>query len=224
MTAVELDTSTISAPAEVLRSVLRAALMAADEYSHPGLMGVLLHGDTHNGEPVLVATATDRFMLAQIHLRAHGHLPTPVFLPTGAVEVAIAGIEPFGTVTITATDKTVTFKSVINQLTVARGENSFPKTVAKLMAGHTPSAEPVSLDPHLLRRLSKIAKRLGRDSVRIGLSEPREPLVAYIGDMARVLVMPRLEHSRRVVSEPPVFNPFPKSVAVAEQGEGGEPK
>jgi hypothetical protein len=210
MTAVELDTDTINAPAEVLRSVLRAARVAADKYNHPGLMGVLLHGDTHNGEPVLVATATDRYMLAQIHLRAHGHLPTPVFLPTDAVEVAVAGIEPFGTVTITATDKTVTFKTVINQVTVARGENSFPKTVAKLMAGHAPSAEPVSLDPHLLRRLSKIAKHLGCDSVRIGLSEPGEPLVAYIGDMARVLVMPRFEHGKQPVSVPPVFNPFPE--------------
>jgi len=149
MTTTELPVATISAPAEVLRSVLRGALVAADEYNHPGLMGVLLHGDTHARADPPPGTRPPPKARVPAHRRRRSrhrrhHNGEPVLVAT-------------------ATDR------------------------------------------------YKIAKHLGCGSVRIGLSEPREPLAAYIGNMARVLVMPRFDHDKKVTSIPPVFDPFPDS-------------
>ncbi|WP_028924971.1 hypothetical protein [Pseudonocardia acaciae] len=50
------------------RLLADAARGAATDETLPGICGVMLHTDTYNGTPVLVATATDRFMLVQAHV------------------------------------------------------------------------------------------------------------------------------------------------------------
>lgn len=210
MTAVEAPPATVNVSAPGLRNVLRAALVAADHVDLPPIMGVLLHSDTYQDDPVLVATATDRFMLAQIHLRAHGSLDRPVFVPNDSVKTLIAGTEPdpAGTVTISTTDSTMTVTG-INGITVPLDKVAFPRNIAERVGPYTPGSDLATFDRRMLRKLPKIAKLLdvGFGSIRLGLSEPEQPLVAYIGGIARVVIMPRRDTTDDSI--PPVFDPFP---------------
>jgi hypothetical protein len=101
-------------------------------------------------------------------------------------------------------------------ITLPVAECAFPKTFAELLAGPYPSSgQSASFNPHTLRTLVKIAKRLGADDgnlhLHLGLSEPGKPMCVHIGPYARIVAMPsRLQDAP---PPPPVFNPFPKEAA-----------
>lgn len=67
----------------LLTNVARAAF--TDNYL-PMLNGVLLHGDVHDGKPVLVATATDRFIMVQASVDATGDPLPEVLVPLAEVK------------------------------------------------------------------------------------------------------------------------------------------
>lgn len=212
------QTSKLTAQAAQLRRTLRAALVAADADFHPGLMGVLLHSHAEGGHDVLAATATDRYIMAQLNMRVHGQLAEPVYIGRDDVKLLASFLRRnLADVEMSVEARAVTiagqrFGGQWASLTVPLGECVFPKTFADKFGPHAPSEQPAPFSPHLLRKLAKMADRLGADigHLHIGLSERGKPMVVHIGDAARVVVMPsKFREDRPAPTAPPVFNPYP---------------
>lgn len=87
MTARKKPTPPITVDAGQCLSLLTNVARAADTQDWmPMINAVLLHGDVHDGKPVLVATATDRFIMVQASVDATGEPLPEVLVPLAEVK------------------------------------------------------------------------------------------------------------------------------------------
>lgn len=78
----EITPTTCTVSEGALRKLLTDLARTADDgpTGHPMFQGVLLHTADHDGEPVLVATSSNRYVAAQRHTKCSGALPAQVFV------------------------------------------------------------------------------------------------------------------------------------------------
>lgn len=210
----------VSVEAAEFRRMLRASLIAAaGPGDAPGIVGVLLHtAATDTGQSVLVATATDRFLLSHIHMPCEGSLDEPVFVASGNVRLMAAAARKIaGSVAFTIGDGriAVSFGADTRDLTFALSGAEFPRKIGQLMSPPEPSADGSAFSPWMFGRVAKIARRLDADYVKVTLAGERKPAVAFVGERCRLLVMPAV---RSYMPVPPAFDPFSTAESVGVGG------
>lgn len=185
----------------LLTNVARAAF--TDDYL-PMLNGVLLHGDVHDGKPVLVATGTDRFIIVQASIDATGGPLPEVLVPLAEVKRVAVVLRslPKSTTLLEVNalaDGTAVFAarnaSVTTESAAANNAGERPQFVdfralfepQKAAEGDDPTRFAVS--PLHLTRIAAIAKAYG-EAMRIQMFGPVNPAHVLIGERCRAMVMP----------------------------------
>lgn len=208
----------------LLTNVARAA--GTDNWM-PMINGVLLHGDVHDGKPVLVATATDRFIMVQASIDATGDPLPEVLVPLDEVKrVAVvlrslpkattllevsapgAGVALFAARSASVTTEPATEVGVSAPEFPPFRELYKPRGIKE---GDDPARFAGS--PLHLTRLAAIAKAYG-EPMRIQMFGPANPAHVLIGERCRAMVMPM-----RLGEEPsmrPLFIPQSEQKREAE--------
>lgn len=185
----------------LLTNVARAA--GTDNWT-PMINGVLLHGDVHDGKPVLVATATDRFVMVQASVDATGDPLPEVLVPLAEVKRVAVVLRslPKATTLLEVSapgDGSAVFAarnaSVTTESAAENGAGERPRFVdfralfepRKVAEGDDPTRFAVS--PLHLTRLAAIAKAYG-EAMRIQMFGPTHPTHVLIGERCRAMVMP----------------------------------
>ena len=219
MTAIVLPTA-------VFVNLLADVSQAASRDEHLSMLaGVMLHTDTHKGQTVLVATATDRFTLIQGHAPVAAGPPDQRLWLTGRQVSQLRGIlRPFTTRRVAASSQLAIelvgdmvhfrqlalegFAGVALSLPIEPGE--FPNVIkiAQPSEPYVPSDQPVTIDPRYLRRMAALCR--SGENVTVQFHGPAKPAWITIGDNAGsrlwAIVMPIRQES---ISAAPVFDPSP---------------
>lgn len=179
----------------LLTDVLRCA--STDAFL-PMINGILLHGDEHEGHPVLVATATDRFKLAHAHIDATGTPLGEVFVKVAEVKRLLAVLKalPKGSTLLEIGingDGDVVFSARGASATLEHydlGDGGFVE-YSKLFASleKTPADEQIAVSGRHLDALVAVAKRRG-EPIRFEAHGKTKPTGVFIGDRYRALIMP----------------------------------
>lgn len=182
---------------ELLTDVARAS---STDPTLPMINGVLLHGDTYDGKSLLVATATDRFILAHASVNATGAPLPESFIRLDDVKRIIAVLRtlPRGSTLLeigTSKDKAVRFSareaSVTADPPFDPPSNFGFVSFRKLFEVETPAkdANQVGVNGVLLSRLTAVA-RSRREYMHIRVAGRNQPTVVQIGQRFRALIMP----------------------------------
>jgi hypothetical protein len=201
--------------------VSRAATKDSDL---PMLAGVLVHLDEHEGETVLVGTATNRFVLVQAHATVEsGRWPrgTRVWLTAAQVKQLTQVFKPYATVTGRAPGQVeiTTRGSVLKIQQLATGGQAgmtlsfpvcpgeqFPKVDRVLGPERERCADQFTVHPQWLKLLASLCRK--NESLTVELSGSHSPMRATVGtpETARLcaLVMPLAV--TRACATPAVFH------------------
>lgn len=227
------DTHTVTVASSALRALLGdVALGAGTDTGLPMLNGVLLHTDDHPRlGRVLVATATDRFVLLQACVPAQGSLPGRLFLRLRQASQVREVTRPYTTRKRAGSAQTEIVtdgdEATVRQIalpvhglgtvsiTVPIDKHLQFPTVGTLWrsAAEKPlQPEPVAIDSRYLSLLGKLGNsalidHVGPASMRISHRGAGSAVCAQIGDVLSVLVMPVRQHSN---TAEPVFLDIPK--------------
>jgi hypothetical protein len=188
----------------------------------PMLDGVLLHVAQRGGRTILVATSTDRRIMAQAHIEAEGEM-AQAFIPAEPLGDLLAILRPFARrrtslweIESDGPNLRFTQPSLTGLPSMTFGikrptDLKFPKRVGSLLSseGSELSTDQVFLDGRYVALLAGIAQRR-RESMRILTYGAMKPARVQIGQRYRAVVMPIREAG---VADVPVFAP-----------EGGEPE
>lgn len=215
--------TTFSLPSAALFDLLRDVREAASSADIvPMICGVMIHTATAaNGKTVLVATATDRFMLLHGHVAIeYGELPGRVWLNNGQVAQLLAMLRPYTTrkrgavssTIVTVKDGGVRFEQVTLEgddlgaigVTFPLAEGDFPQ-FEKLIDGARnaePSTDAVAIKGDLLIRIARIAARRG-EPMRMRSRGVSKATIVEIGSDLLALAMPvRLDDRTRTLDIP----------------------
>lgn len=217
-------TTRVIVDADALCHALDDVLLCAPGQENPDLPmldAVHLHTTEHDGQTVLVLTATDRYLLGMAHLPAEGSLP-PVLLPLRHARALAALVQRriddeevphraeavtldvpdpdrsrllVGSPYATEPDRTTSSTTVL----ATRTSVTFPQVSALLAEPVEPVAEPVALNPQFLRPLLTIADRTPYDALSITTVGANRAVRVRIGERFHALLMPRRpggEHPR----------------------------
>lgn len=181
---------------DVLADVLHAA---GNDITLPTLHGIMLHTDKHEKGSVLVATATDRYTLAQSWILASGEIPQ-LWIPRDDLKQLLPLLRPFArrkdtTCEIVVDGRDVTFKQnplpgmpVMSVTIQVEGPGDFPNLERVFPKGE-PSNEVTVFDARRLNVPMQVAKRRG-EPIRLVSYGAAAPAWAYVGTQYRCLVMP----------------------------------
>lgn len=203
MTARKKPTPPITVDAgqclSLLTNVARAA--GTDDFI-PSINGVLLHGAVHDGKPVLVATATDRFILIQASVDATGEPLPEVFVSLPEVKRVAAVLKALprdskllevaapggGVASFSARGASVE----VEPSPAAKDWGGFPD-LAKLFEvpelAEGVEANKVALNGVYLTKLTAMAKALG-EHMRVETHGPSRVVHVLVGERYRALIMP----------------------------------
>jgi DNA polymerase III sliding clamp (beta) subunit (PCNA family) len=198
MTAKKKPTISIgtSGLVDVLSDVLPAA---GNDATLPMIHGIMLHTGKHENGSVLVATATDRFTLAQSWIPAGGEIPQ-LWIPRDDLKQLLPLLRPFArrkdtTCEIVVDGRDVTFTQnplpgmpVMSVTIQVEGSGDFPNLERVFPKGE-PSNEVTTFDVRRLNVPMQVAKRRG-ESIRLVSYGATAPAWAYVGQQYRCLVMP----------------------------------
>lgn len=224
------ETGTITISTGELHQLLRNVRHGAGkDGTLPMLVGVLLHTDRHPrlGD-VLVATATNRYVLVQGYAPVSGVLPGRVFLTSDQVKQVLRVTRPYRKAYTTAmTRLAVSDAQVLVTQPAAPeldlGDSALALTTTQVgLAGNFPGigkiiekpmetgpvAEAVSVAPQMLSLLARLADSISGSmgaAVRLTMTGVGQPVLAQIGDRLSALVMPVQQSDDR----PPVFLDVP---------------
>ncbi|WP_028926312.1 hypothetical protein [Pseudonocardia acaciae] len=206
--------------AEFVGLLADAARIASTNPDTPMLCGVLLHTATHAGRPVLVASATDRFMMVQAHAPLEfGGLPgrlwlantqlrqiralfgTPARRRCQALHVRIAVSSHTNTATISEFEMPGMAMAALSLTPLDTGPH-FPDIAKVARQEWHRSDQPVTVDPRHLARAAALCRR--NESLRIELAGPRSPVRITVGERLWVYLMPRRADTTPIA---PVFDP-----------------
>ncbi|HEU5475668.1 MAG TPA: hypothetical protein VFV67_33935 [Actinophytocola sp.] len=196
----ETPTTTCTVTTGGLRTLLATvARFAGTDDTLPMIKSVMLHTAMHRQVPQLVATATDRFVLGQMHIEATGALPGDKLVPLDEVKRALAMLklaDPLSLIELSVVDDGLRLAGNRMTITLELRDDSFPK-VGKLFDTPKPT-EPVgevAFNGPFLAKFSAVAKEIsegmpGRHSMRVEHSSKTRPAFITIGDCFRGLIMP----------------------------------
>ncbi|MFF4600589.1 hypothetical protein [Amycolatopsis sp. NPDC001319] len=180
----------------------------------PMINGVLLHGDEHEGHPVLVATATDRFKLAHAHIDATGTPLGEVFVRVAEVKRLLAVLKALPK---DSTLLEISSNDVGDVVFSARGASAtlehydlgnggfieYSKLFASLEKAQ--SQERIAVSGPNLEAIVAVAKRR-REAIRFEAHGKAKPAGVFVGDRYRALIMP-MRLGDDVVTDSPLFVP-----------------
>lgn len=181
---------------DVITDVLHAA---SNDRTMPMLCGIMLHTDKHENGSVLVATATDRFTLAQSWIPASGEIPQ-LWIPRDDLKQLLPLLRPFArrkdtTCEIVVDGRDVTFRQnplpgmpVMSVTVQVQGAGNFP-ALDRVFPKGEPSNEVTVFDARRLDVVMQVAKRR-REPIRLVSYGAVAPAWAYVGKQYRCLVMP----------------------------------
>jgi hypothetical protein len=209
----ETTTATITTPT----STLRAILAALDEYTHPDkhrhvltlahITPVIVEQTANVDAPptTLRWEATNSTELLQLTCSAEHTLTTPAFIDPAQLLAALpkkTEARYAGPITLTVAGATwqLTTSSSTSTGTTLDAGSTWP-TTPTLWNDQHPNTAPHNIGAPMLTRLTKLAKHLDADTLRLasmahtdGQPDPHRPLVYTITTAmveARVLIMPR---------------------------------
>lgn len=189
----------ITATAAGLLHLFRVILpFACRDETLPPICTVRLHTATVDDSTVLVATATDRFVLGQIHMPVSGTLPGAHLIPADHVQkmLAILGaVEPDRSIDLSIMDDSIQIMGGGATLTGRLYDGQFPDAIGNLLAANSePPTEPAGTVPVDARRLAPFiatADQLDDVSImRVEHAAADRPVRIRIGDRFRGLAMP----------------------------------
>ena len=148
-------TCTAGALQGLLADIIR---FAGDDPTLPMLNGVLLHTVKHNGGVLLVATATDRFVMAQTHIDATGVLPKECFIRLGDVRRLLALLKlASNLVELSVTGDAFAVAGSGVQCSVTLERSDFPKVAEIMSKTYDTESGPVRFNARLLERFTAVA-------------------------------------------------------------------
>lgn len=202
--------TTVAVAVDELRALLRDSVpAAATELGDPEMIAsVLLHTAVHEGRPVLVATATNRFILSQAHAPLCSPVEIePVQLPATAVRalLGVLGDDPDADdplsgdsddawLRVGETSCTLERRAALPErgtctVTVDRFRSVDFPPYRKLFADHEHVPGPIGLAPNLMRLFAGIAEARG-ELLSIAPTQPGRAVHVQIGQRYRALWMP----------------------------------
>lgn len=212
-------TTRVTVDADALCQALDDVLLCAPGQEDPDLAmldGVHLATTEHEGQQVLVLTASDRFLLGVAHVPAEGNL-RPIVLPqrhTRALaelvrrrvddeapprsEQVVLDVTPDGAqllVTSPYADEPTRVESSTTVL-ATRTSVTFPKVAGLLTEPVEPAADPVTVNPQLLYPLLTIATRRPGGHMSITTSRADRAVRVRIGERFHALLMPVRPHEQ----------------------------
>uniref|UniRef100_UPI003F499F9B hypothetical protein n=1 Tax=Pseudonocardia sp. CA-138482 TaxID=3240023 RepID=UPI003F499F9B len=198
----------------LLSDVRRAA--ATDQYMEP-FGGVMLHSDhLADGQPVLVGTATDRYVLIQAHVPLEPPTDKPLrfWLTNDQVKQLLVMLRPStrsgqvaidtpGKAVVFTQDSMIDFAALTVQLELQHGED-FPDINALVKGTEDrlqPSGEQVTLDPKLLGRITALCRRGESLTIQTNRPGPGSVVRISVGDRLWAYLITRAGETQRA----PVF-------------------
>lgn len=208
-----------------------AARIASTDPTVRMLCGVLLHTTTHHDRTVLVASATDRYMMVQAHapLRS-GDLPGRLWLTNDQIRRLRA---LFGTPTrrrSKARDVRIAVSRRSNSCIISEFDEpggaaalslapidtrpDFPDIAEMVRRERHRHDDPVEVNPRLLARATALCRP--GEALRIELTGQHSPIHITIGERLWAYLMPR--RGDTTTTTPPVFDLPPTTPHPANNG------
>jgi len=211
------ETTTTTAQITMPATELRRILAALNEYTHPDktrhaltlarLTPVIIEqtADDETRPTALAWEATNSTELLQLTSRVNHTLTAPTLIDPAQLLAALpkkSDARTAGNTTLTLSGDTwqITTGTATTTGTTPHTGTTWPATLALWLDQHT-GATPHNIGAPMLTRLTKLAKHLNTDTLRLatmahtdGQPDPRKPLVYTItgGHIeARILIMPR---------------------------------
>lgn len=192
-TVLSVDTNALVG---MLTDILRSA---CKDVSLPMLNGVMLHVDTHDNGPILVATASDRYTLGQAYIKAGGGMRS-LWMSADNLAQILPLLRPFARRRDTMCDVTVSGRKVtfsqnplpgmatVSVTVETESNDNFPD-ISRFVSDAEPSLEVPTFVAQKLNVPLQVAVRRN-ESVRIHSYGALKPAWVYVGNQYRCLVMP----------------------------------
>lgn len=201
-----------------LRELLSDLAVTADsEDGHPDLYGIVLHTapGSRSSYPVLVATSTDRYIVAQGHVPVTATFPGAVFVPIPEVQAMIRHLGTSHSAAVIRVKGDLLTLRVVPcsqsagyldcTITVAvRTTGAFPRNIRKVLAepGESPQAGPVHLMPAVLSKLVQIAQH--REGMTVTAYGHDKGVLVQMGASYRAVAMPGAQRLASALA--PIFD------------------
>ncbi|GAB3471903.1 beta clamp domain-containing protein, partial [Actinophytocola sediminis] len=190
--------TTATVTAHHLKSLLDdAARTSESDDTLPFITGVLLYTAPNAGATVLVASATDRFTLGQVHTDATGHLGE-TFVPLADVKrarQALTLVDPDSPAGLSIVDDKLRITTPTLSLALATGDVAaevWGKFGKLFDTTNSTSETRIAVSAELLAKFLPIAKArgVGRSNIVVETYGEKRPIHIHIGTRYRAMVMP----------------------------------